>query len=127
MDPADDAYERVTNPERFRVLHDAAHRILDEFAERYAVTDIRGSDGSVPFRELVPEPARAGRVRITFTAFPGVRVKLGRKPEFALPACGCDACDDDPDTLIGELRERIGAGTTRWRRGRQPGDATPKR
>ncbi|MBB2944952.1 hypothetical protein FB565_004685 [Actinoplanes lutulentus] len=134
MDPADDppeeAYGRVTNPERFRVLHDTAHRFLDELAGQYEVTEIRGmtSDPSgsrdqAPFRELDPARPGVGRLRITFTAFPGLMVKLGQEQETALPACGCDACNDDPADLIEELHDQIDQltdaraqkRTTRWR------------
>lgn len=77
-----------------------------------------------PVTELTPAHPGSGTLRITFTGFPGLLVKLGQESEFALPACGCDACDEDPDELILELREHVDSLTradqehrmTRWRR-----------
>jgi hypothetical protein len=112
--PPPEAYEKVTNPERFRVLHEAARQLLDDLASEYAVerrdylaTDPSAQDAEAPAVQLVPASSEAGTVTIVFTAFPGLVITLGRWREFSLPACGCDACDDDPADLIDELREEI--------------------
>ena len=43
----------------------------------------------------------------------GVWLLLGSVPtEVRLPDCACDACDEDPDELVGLLRERVAAVIT---------------
>ena len=38
-DPAHNGrYQRATDPERYQVLHDVAHRLLHELEQQYAVT-----------------------------------------------------------------------------------------
>jgi hypothetical protein len=132
-DPLPEAYERVTNPGRFGVLHDAARelveRLVREFAvDRHNVTepDPRGRESTVLGVRLTPHNPKAGPLTVVFTAFPGLEVRMGRWYEFLLPACGCDACDDDPQDLIedlharvtaltdGRFRERLGHGRTPW-------------
>jgi hypothetical protein len=132
-DPLPQAYERVTNPGRFQVLHDAARELVERLArelavERHDVTepDPRGRESTVPGVRLTPHSSKAGPLTVVFTAFPGLEVRMGRWYEFLLPACGCDACDDDPQDLIedlharvkaftdGRFRERLGDGRTPW-------------
>ncbi|WP_264653409.1 DUF6226 family protein [Actinoplanes cyaneus] len=129
-DPEPDAYGRVTNPGRYQVLHDVAERLLGELARNFAVSrseslvsDPSRSSGQVRMVQLDPAHPGVGVLRVTFTGFPGLMVKLGQESETALPACGCDACDEDPQELIEELHHKIGrltrAGSTesaRWRR-----------
>lgn len=129
-EPAPDAYGRVTNPGRYQVLHDAAERLLNELARDFVVSrredlvsDPSRSSGQARMVELDPSRPGVGRLRITFTNFPGLMVKLGQDRETALPACGCDACDEDPQELIEELHNQVesltranSAQSTRWRR-----------
>jgi hypothetical protein len=114
--PPPEAYETVTKPERFRVLHEAARQILDDLVTEYAVerrdyltADPSRQDAQAPAVQLVPARPEAGPLTIVFTAFPGLMITLGRWRQFGLPACGCDACDDDPADHIEELHEEIGA------------------
>ncbi|WP_229075373.1 DUF6226 family protein [Actinoplanes sp. DH11] len=58
-DPPEEAYGRVTDPERFRVLHDTAHRVLDELVERYEVTETswgRNGRSHCPPADAMPAP-----------------------------------------------------------------------
>lgn len=87
------------------------------------VSDPSRSGRQVRMVEIDPERPGVGRLRITFTDFPGLMVKLGREPEKALPSCGCDACDEDPRELVEELHDEVekltraeSMQTTRWRR-----------
>ncbi len=44
---------------------------------------------------------------ITLTDFPGLYVRRGSKHTEAFPRCGCDACDEQPDQLADDLREKV--------------------
>jgi hypothetical protein len=113
--PPDDAYGRVTNPHRFAILHDAARGLIDDLVEQF---DVQRTDGV----DLDPDAARSwpgapatcldpgggeSSLTFTFTPFPGLAVSGRSVPFTALPACGCDACDDDPRELIEDLRGLI--------------------
>jgi Family of unknown function (DUF6226) len=129
-EPEADAYGRVTKPARYQLLHVEAERLLDDLTRSFAVSRHEGlaSDPSRPsgqVRTVELDPARpgVGRLRITFTSFPGLLIKLGQERETALPACGCDACDEDPQDLVEELHHKVesltradSAQSTRWRR-----------
>ena len=43
--PPEEAYSRVTNPERFQPLHDAALELLDRLEREFAVERLEGSGG----------------------------------------------------------------------------------
>lgn len=101
-------YARVTNPGRFAVLHDAAEKLLDELTDQYTVERREAKEplGSALHRtvRLVPRTPAAAPLAITFTDFPSIVLRLGRWYEESLPSCGCDACDEQPDHLVTELR-----------------------
>jgi hypothetical protein len=58
---------------------------------------------------LIPRTPAAAPLAVTFTDFPGVILRLGRWYEESLPGCGCDACDEQPDHLVTEMRTQAGA------------------
>ena len=106
-------YSRITNPERFASLHDFTAELLGrlqgefdvERAEGYAL-DPELADGlklARPAVTLVPSDAGAAPIVVVFSAFPGVRVRLGYWYMSAFPTCGCDACEE---TVEGET-ERL--------------------
>jgi hypothetical protein len=109
--PPDEAYGRVTDPGRFRVLHEVADRAVGRLAASYDVQvraaatvaeDFPGrppAAGIVRILELVPADDTAAPVTIVFTDFPGLVVRYGRWHVEAYPVCGCDACDEIPDEL----------------------------
>lgn len=130
--PPTDAYSRVTNAERFRPLHVRAVELLEDLERRFVVVRresiggvLAGLEGESPARasvELVPEPDLQAPLRVAFTGFPALRVRVGRWLELAFPHCGCDACDENAeeswesfDQLVeavvgGDLWERIDLG-----------------
>jgi hypothetical protein len=114
-DPQDDDYTRVTDPGRFAVLHEAAERLLDELTDQYTVErreskePLGGTGEFVRTVRLIPRMPSAAPLAVAFTDFPGVVLRLGRWHEESLPRCGCDACDEQPDDLIGEMRTQVGA------------------
>jgi Family of unknown function (DUF6226) len=117
VDPLDEAYSRVTDAGRYAVLHEAAEDLLDELTGRYVVDRretkepawLRPDAPVVRTVRLVPRSPAAGPLAISFTDFPGVVLRLGRWYEDPLPACGCDACAEDPAELVGTLRSRAAA------------------
>ena len=114
--PPPEAYSRVTNPERFGVLHDAADAAVTRLADEFAVDVERGVD--VPgdlvghlvdvLRTVRVDPGPgAAPVVIVYTAFPGLAVRWGHWCTRVVPACGRDACDDDPVELADEVGAQL--------------------
>jgi Family of unknown function (DUF6226) len=113
-DPPPEAYGRVTNAERFAVLHEWVAELLDRLVEDYDVVrtdDVRTDADGEPTSTATLTPSRpdAAALRVTFTGFPGVAVACGRWSGESYPHCGCDACDEQPDELLDELITRIEA------------------
>ena len=127
--PPDEAYSRVTNPERFLALHDFAVRLLRRLEATFDVERLEGygldheleeSDLVRPGVKLLPGSPDAAPIVLVFTAFPGLRARLGRWRTDVFPTCGCDACDETADgeadrlsgmvddLTAGRFREAIG-------------------
>ena len=111
--PPDDAYERVTNPERFRPVHLAADALVARLESEYRVErragDLPPHEGVIRQVELVPEVGATLLIR--WDDFPGVSVRYGSLHEEGYPQCGCDACEDreQPANLIEDLERKIRA------------------
>lgn len=116
--PVDDgAYGRVTDAARYAVLHDAARELLDQLSRDYAVEVVTGPTvdedlaGRTPTETTVrlqPSTGAGAPLTVAFTAFPGLMVRFGTWHVEAYPACGCDACDEEPADLIERLRGQVG-------------------
>lgn len=52
---------------------------------------------------LLPRSSAAAPLTFVYTSFPGIDIHAGATHAFPFPACGCDACDDDIDTLADDL------------------------
>ncbi|GAB1644707.1 hypothetical protein KRMM14A1259_51300 [Krasilnikovia sp. MM14-A1259] len=106
---------RITDPERFGLLHDAAETLLDDLTERFTVErretrepgEGRTEGPLVRTVRLIPRTPAAGPLAVGFTDFPGLAVRLGRWHELALPLCGCDSCDEDPKQLVDDLHREV--------------------
>jgi hypothetical protein len=116
-EPPPEAYSRVTNPERFAVLHRAAEELLDRLEREYQVNRTEGVDvdptlyGGRPLDRVVrltPSAGDGAPLTIGFTSFPGLSVRYGYYLVSGLPGCGCDACDEDRAALSEELTKRAG-------------------
>jgi hypothetical protein len=104
-EPAPEEYSRVTNPERFRPLHQYALDLLARLETTYDVTRSDAFDlvtGIMqPFEyarppvTLAPAARGAAPVAIAFTTFPSLVVRYGRWHSQPFPSCGCDACAED--------------------------------
>jgi hypothetical protein len=119
-EPPAEAYSRVTNPERFRVLHEHADGLLARLrADHDVAVSARFELLPVlmqPFEHarrpvtLTPVAADAAPLSVAFTTFPSLLVRYGRWHVAAFPSCGCDACDEDAagegerlDDLVGSV------------------------
>lgn len=116
----DEAYSRVTNPERFRPLHGAALQLLSHLEATYAVNRLEGyqlddelekGDLALPTIKLVPQDLDAAPITVVFTAFPGLRIRAGHWYTNAFPPCGCDACGEIVDDEVIRLNEIVNAVT----------------
>lgn len=111
--PSDDAYGRVTNPERFRVLHGVASALLDDLTteydvERQVIRDNVLAPEDQTVERLVPTGGGAP-VTLGFTSLPGLMVRFGDCYVEGFPSCGCDACDEQPQSVADELAARVAA------------------
>ena len=110
--PPEEMYSRVTNPERFLQLHDAVLHLADELERVYMVArrEVLAATGIElvrPSIELVPASPASASIRLSFTAFPGVRVRFGSFLTDSFPSCGCDACDESAEGEMARLGEMI--------------------
>lgn len=132
----DDAYERVTHPERFGPLHDVADALIGFLLDEYDARANEGQEFAVGSPALPTQIVRAMRVTPTapdapsltfvFTGFPGVMVMAGALYQEAFPFCGCDACDESVTVkadaleglvfavIEGGFAEAYPAGTVQW-------------
>ena len=117
-DPPPEAYGRVSDPERYRVLHQAASRLIQELVDDFDVLiheagalDPESAPGLEAERSVKLEPVStdAAPVMIALTPSPGVYVQFGRWEQRSYPSCGCDACDEDPVELVRLLRVEVRA------------------
>lgn len=110
-DPPPEAYGRVTNPERYLVLHDRADELVASLEVIYQVDRTDGTEVApdLPGRpilravRLTPTSADGGVLTLSFTDFPGVVLSFGGGYQRSFPGCGCDACNEDPEALGDEL------------------------
>lgn len=115
--PPDDAYNRVTNPERFRVLHTTMLELLARLETHFNVQreEGYGLDEELeqhlglerPSVKLTPVDPEAAPLAVAFSDFPGLHLRFGRWWKELLPACGCDACDDSGEELAEKLTRLI--------------------
>src|SRR6266568_2169827 len=107
-------YSRVTNPERFRPLHDFALQLLARLTSEYEVAEsdavemipsviMRGLAHARPPITLTPTSPAEAAISIAFTPFPGLILRCGRFLVKPFPICGCDHC---AETVEGET-ERL--------------------
>ncbi len=110
-DPPEEAYGRVTNPQRFAPLIPAADKLVADLVRRFDVTVTRGpavpwpASGVQPIESIriAPPDSDQAPLTITTTSFPGLYLNVGAWQHIALPACGCDACDEQIDSAVDDL------------------------
>ena len=115
--PPDEAYERVTNPERFQPLHSAAMEMISRMEETFDVHRVEGYDLDEelegkraivrPSVRLTPVNSNAAPITVAFSDFPGLFVRFGRWVTEPFPSCGCDACNESAADEIERLTELV--------------------
>ena len=115
--PPEEAYGRVTDPERFAALHTASHQVLDDLEQHYDVVretftefDRHSPEPATGIR-LVPSDPAAASLTLVLNAFPGVNIRAGSREWTHLPYCGCDACDETAEELLQSLHSHVDAVT----------------
>ena len=115
-EPEPDAYGRVTNPERFQVVVDAAETLIDDLVYRFDVVKTYGTsaDDFPDWNEAAVAtvrltPSAGARLVFMITDVPGVVVRYGRWMHEAFPFCGCDACNEQPAEVIKRMRDLVEA------------------
>lgn len=114
--PGNDAYGRVTNPERYESVVDAARALMAGFVAVFEV-ELTSGDPRIDFPEISSvtgevirlRPRQGAPLAFMFTGFPGVIVGSGKWCVEQLPACGCDACDESPQEVVDRLSRLMGA------------------
>jgi hypothetical protein len=110
--PPVEAYSRVTNAARFAPLHTFAETTLARLEAEYDVTrsegwtlepDAQRVRTARPSVRLDPRSPDAAPLLVSFTTFPGLQVRAGRWHTEPIPACGCDACDESLDDVLGRF------------------------
>ena len=122
--PPEEAYGRVTDPERFAPLHDAALEMIGRLEADFDVQRVEGYglDEELeskrglarPSVRLSPADPEAAPITVVFTDFPGLFVRFGRWKEELFPVCGCDACDETAESGIESLIEKVDLGDGTW-------------
>ena len=116
--PPEEAYSRVTNPERFQPLHAAATALLDKLEREFAVErleeaffddELSAESLARPPIRLIPIDPQAAPIVVAFTEFPGLQVRFGSWRTEPFPDCGCDACDETADGLIEQMTRMVEA------------------
>ena len=114
--PPEEAYSRVTEPERFEPLHGWALEAVAQLQTKYAVARAEGtgmdpklerSPLARPTIKLTPPQASCAPITIAFTDFPGLAVRFGRWVTEWYPSCGCDACDEMPEGAFEEFTKLL--------------------
>lgn len=143
-DPLPEVYTRVTNPERFRRLHDFALERLAQLRNDYDAIEsntfemvpgvMRRVEYARPPVTLTPVITSAASISVAFTSFPSLIVRCGRFFNAPFPVCACDGCDASADdeakrfqeivanVVSGHFREDVelpffGSAQVRWRLG----------
>jgi hypothetical protein len=114
--PPDDAYSRVTDPERFAPVVNAADALVDQLATAYDVVVTRPEPAQRDFpgvplrlRSVRLTPSAGAPLTVTVTDFPGLLLAAGHWWSVPVPPCGCDACDETAPEALEQLDEHVAA------------------
>lgn len=115
--PPEDTYSRVSNLQRFALLHAVAGALIEWLQNAFDVTVeetpsaafdlLRVPDEVVRAVRVVPRESTMAPLTFVLTPFPGVYLHAGSLHDFHFPVCGCDACDDDVTSLAEELESTV--------------------
>lgn len=114
--PDHEAYGRVTNPERYQIVVDAARDKIDVLVEAYQV-EAEAGDPKVDFPDWAGDtepvvrlhPVQGAPLAFHVHRLPWRRVRVGEWGVHGFPACGCDACDEPPIEVVERLNDFVDA------------------
>ena len=118
--PPEGTYSVTSHLDRLAPLHTVADALIDHLAATYDCRITGDPGGATVFarqhdiqqvRRVTPTRDSAAALTFAYTAFPGLIVRAGLLHDFALPQCGCDACDETTDGLADELEQLVAAVT----------------
>ena len=114
--PPPEAYSRITNPERFELLHRVAMDQAERLKQRFDVERVDGfgldpdlemAGLARPSIKLIPADSTGASILIAFTSFPAVIVRSGLLLDLTFPECGCDACGATGEAEVQRFTEVI--------------------
>lgn len=122
--PPDDAYSRVSHPERFAPVLSVVDALVEHLATWYVVdVDRRVSESGA--RVICLRPTTGATITLTVSA-ESVDIEAGALFRDRAPVCTCDACDETAESVAdhleqtllaiaaGGLREVFPVGQRRW-------------
>lgn len=105
--PPEDAYSRVTHPERYAPLHGVADALVAHLLAEYDCVAEEDATALHEVRAVWMRPVSGAGFRLVWTDFPGVRAALGGDVDEAAPLCGCDACDEALEQAAEQFCDRV--------------------
>lgn len=118
--PPEDRYEVETHLERFAPLHTVAEALIDHLAKTYDVSVEEGASVCADLRDpppshehvvravrLTPTDPLSAPITLVLTDYPSVLVQAGLLADFVHPTCGCDACDEEWESMAEQLEAHV--------------------
>lgn len=103
--PPEDAYSRVTHPERFAPVMGVVDALVDHLETWYDVDVDRRSDESGA-RIWHLRPTTGAQITLTETA-ESVFIQAGALTREYAPSCTCDACDETAESVADQIEETV--------------------
>jgi hypothetical protein len=125
-EPPESAYSVCSHPERFEPVALVGHALVDHLVAACLVDRAESmADGRM---QVCLTPKFGDGTALTFEFgsedLPGVTIKAGWRFVGMWPDCGCDACDDDVESLLDDLETTVltivEGGMSEWRSGPDP-------
>ncbi len=121
--PPDEAYSRVTEPERFLPLVEWSLDMLSRLEAEYDVAREEGyyldpqldltppsrPSASRPSVRLTLKQGSSAPIVAAFNDLPGIRVRFGHYLIEPFPDCACDACDECAEGEFQNFKETVEA------------------
>src|SRR5580765_5529275 len=114
--PPEDTYSVDSHPERFEPVHRIAEALIEYLQREYDVqiiddlscaADVRYNVNARRAVRVAPRSSDAASLTFVFTDYPGVVVHAGLLHDFLYPQCGCDACDENWESVADELERTV--------------------
>ncbi|WP_435749065.1 DUF6226 family protein [Microbacterium sp. PMB16] len=103
--PPEDAYSRVSHPERFAPVVSVVDALVEHLETWYDV-DVERRDGEAEARVVHLRPTTGAAITLTATAS-SVGIEAGALFRDMMPSCTCDACDETAETVADQLEETV--------------------